>query len=109
MTLPSNKKFDFADAISSLYPTCQWSITDDNLENIWWHNENEFPLPTREELEIEVQRLQAEYEYNQYQRDRASAYPSIQDQLDILYHKGYDGWKDEISKVKENYPKPKGL
>ena len=106
MILPGNKKFNFADAIASLYPTCQWSIVDNDLENIWWDDQNELPPPTEEELQAEVERLQAEYEYNQYQRDRASEYPSIQDQLDTLYHQGYDGWKESINKVKEEYPKP---
>ena len=33
-------------------------------------------------------------------------YPKIEDQLDLLYHKGIDGWKEEIQKVKDKYPKP---
>ena len=33
-------------------------------------------------------------------------YPSIQDQLDALYHQGYDGWKSMIDEVKTRYPKP---
>lgn len=62
--------------------------------------------PTEEEVYAEVARLQALYEYNQYQRDRAEAYPSIEEQLDLLYHGGLDAWKAEINKVKEQYPKP---
>ena len=41
-----------------------------------------------------------------YAELRAAAYPSIVDQLDTIYHKGIDAWKDEISVVKNNYPKP---
>ncbi len=40
----------------------------------------------------------------QYQRDRAEAYPSIQDQLDDLYHNGIDGWKSTIKTTKDKYP-----
>jgi hypothetical protein len=57
----------------------------------------------------EVKRLEAQYEANQYQRDRASQYPSIQDQLDMQYHDLVDGtttWKDSIAKVKADNPKP---
>ena len=43
---------------------------------------------------------------NQYQVQRAAAYPSIADQLDTLYHQGYDGWKATITAVKEEFPKP---
>ncbi len=33
-------------------------------------------------IEAKMLELQAEYDANQYQRDRATAYPTIQDQLD---------------------------
>ena len=41
-----------------------------------------------------------------YQRDRAVAYPSIQDQLDKIYHSGIDEWKKDIKAVKDKFPKP---
>lgn len=41
----------------------------------------------------------------QYQRDRALDYPSIQDQLDDLYHNGIDGWKATIKTTKDKFPK----
>lgn len=43
---------------------------------------------------------------NQYKYDRSAAYPTIVDQLDKLYHEGYDGWKAAITAIKEQYPKP---
>ena len=49
--------------------------------------------------------LQTEYDNNQYQRDRASEYPSWQDQLDDIFHNGIDGWKTTIQAVKDKYPK----
>jgi hypothetical protein len=36
---------------------------------------------------------------------RKNEYPSIEDQLDDLYHNGYDGWKSSIMAVKDKYPK----
>jgi predicted lipoprotein len=57
-------------------------------------------------IKIEVARIQAEYDAKQYQRLRASAYPSITDQLDTIYHEGIDAWKAVITAVKEEYPKP---
>lgn len=41
-----------------------------------------------------------------YVQLRAAAYPSINDQLDVLYHGGYDAWKASIDAVKEQFPKP---
>jgi len=58
----------------------------------------------------ETQALQekAEYDANQYQRDRATAYPSIQEQLDMQYWDKVNGttnWEDAIAKVKLDNPK----
>ena len=43
---------------------------------------------------------------NAYKEQRASAYPSIADQLDKIYHEGIDAWKAQIAAVKQEYPKP---
>lgn len=42
----------------------------------------------------------------QYKELRAAAYPSIQDQLDTIFHDGLDAWKAEIQAVKDLHPKP---
>ena len=49
--------------------------------------------------------LKAEWEAAKYQRDRASEYPSIAEQLDKIYHSGVTGWKSTIKAVKDKYPK----
>jgi hypothetical protein len=41
-----------------------------------------------------------------YKDLRAKEYPSIADQLDYIYHKGVDAWKEDmIDPVKNKYPK----
>ena len=58
---------------------------------------------------VEIAAKEAELEadwYAQYKLDRADAYPSIQDQLDQIYHEGIDAWKETIAAVKAEYPKP---
>jgi hypothetical protein len=97
------------EALHSLRPGAQWSLNGNNYDGLIWFDGNELSIPTKEEVQSEVEILQAEYEHNQYQRDRASAYPSIQDQLDTLYHQGYDGWKAMVNEVKNKYPKPVGI
>jgi len=97
---------DIIHAVHSLRPGASWALNGDDYEGLIWFDENELPPPTEEEVQAEIERLQAEYNSNQYQRDRASAYPSIEDQLDTLYHQGYDGWKETIDEVKNKYPKP---
>ena len=36
---------------------------------------------------------------------RQNSYPSIQEQLDDIFHNGIDGWKETIQAVKDKYPK----
>jgi hypothetical protein len=97
---------DITHALKSLRPGAQWSLNGETYEGLIWSDENELPPPTEEELQAEMERIQVEFESNQYQRHRRKEYPSIQDQLDTLYHQGYDGWKAMIDVVKNKYPKP---
>ena len=50
--------------------------------------------------------LDAEYAALEYSRNRAAEYPSIEDQLDTIYHSGVAGWKTKIKAIKDKYPKP---
>ena len=93
-------------ALRSLCPNCQYVVVENSYDSIIWNSDNGMELPSYEEITLEINRLQAEYDSKQYQRDRKSVYPSIEDQLDLLYHQGYDGWKAEILEVKDQYPKP---
>jgi len=75
--------------------------------NIIWKDDAK-DLPTEAEIDAEIIRLQAEYDAQEYARDRALAYPSIGDQLDMQYHDLIDGtttWRDAIAKVKSDNPK----
>ena len=67
------------------------------------------PTFTEEQIQAEMTRIQGVYDNELYARNRVSAYPSIQDQLDMMYHDQVDGtttWKDAIAKVKADNPKP---
>ena len=90
------------EAILKLYPNVK-SVSDafgafDQNHNLVEVDENL--------VQEKVAELQAEYDAQQYQRDRAVAYPSIPDQLDTIYHQGLDAWKVEIKTIKDKYPKP---
>lgn len=49
--------------------------------------------------------VQAFIDSQVYKDLRRAEYPSIVDQLDTLYHGGYDAWKASIKAVKDKYPK----
>ena len=65
--------------------------------------------PTEEAIQEKLKELQADYDAIQYQRDRADAYPSIQEQLDMQYWDAVNGtkkWQEAVAKVKTDNPKP---
>jgi hypothetical protein len=57
-------------------------------------------------VEVDEAVVQAYIAANDYKEQRRTAYPSIADQLDTLYHGGYDAWKATIKQVKDEIPKP---
>ena len=90
------------DAIMSLRPKSEWSMSDDVIE---WMDTNQ-TQPTESEIQTELTRLQTEYDANEYQRKRKLEYPDIGDQLDALFHAGVfpDDMAAKIQAVKDKYP-----
>ena len=91
-----------AKAIQSIRPDAEWVLRGDELE--WLDTKQS--CPTDAEIQAEIARLETDYAAKEYQRQRAAEYPSIVDQLDLLYHGGYEAWKSAIQAVKDKYPKP---
>ena len=80
--------------------------TDIDTCKIQWLN-GTTPISVSD-IQAKMVEVQAEYDANQYQRDRATAYPTIQDQLDMQYWDNINGtttWEDAIAKVKADNPK----
>ena len=44
-------------------------------------------------------------ENNSYKSKRREEYPSVVDQLDLIYHSGINAWKAKIKETKDKYPK----
>ena len=72
------------EAILKINPNAVATVrgTDINTCEIEWHN-GTTPI-SKADIEAKMTELQAEYDANQYQRERV--YPSIGDQLDMLWH-----------------------
>ena len=97
-------------AILKINPNAKVTIHGNDLDQITWHD-GTTPI-SKADIEAKMVEVQAEYDANQYQRDRI--YPSIGDQLDMLWHtmdkdnelqhKFYDFYQT-IKKVKVAYPK----
>ena len=101
---------DIYRALLSLRPGAKWHLDGNDYSNIQWLELSKLlggqSQPTKEDVIVEIERLQAEYETKEYQRLRQAEYPSFADQFDILYHEGYDVWKEKINMIKTRYPKP---
>jgi hypothetical protein len=91
------------EAILSINPTAEASVSGNNIDTVQWHN-GTTPI-SKSDIEAKMAELKTAYDNNKYQRDRAAEYPSIKDQLDDIYHNGIDGWKTTIKAVKDKYPK----
>ena len=100
------------EAILKINPNAEVSVSGEDINTceITWHN-GTTPIPVAD-IEAKMVELQAEYDAKQYQRDRV--YPSIGDQLDMLWHtmdhntelqhQFYDFYQT-IKKVKVAHPK----
>ena len=64
--------------------------------------------PTEKQCTDGLAALQAAWdlENDSYKSKRRAEYPSIEDQLDTIYHSGVAGWKTKIKAIKDKYPKP---
>lgn len=98
------KKPEFTDAIVSLRPTSSFMLIEDKYSTLEW-NDTENTKPTESEINTKLAELTTQYEAKEYQHKRAAEYPSIEAQLDDIYHNGVDGWKATIKAVKDKYPK----
>ena len=97
-------------AIYKINPNAQYTVGENDINQITWHN-GTTPIP-KADIEAKMVEVQAEYDANQYQRDRV--YPSIGDQLDMLWHSidqnpalksQYFEFYEAIKAVKVKHPK----
>jgi len=59
-----------------------------------------------EQMILDKANYDFDYQNNGYKSARQAAYPSIEDQLDEIFHNGIDSWKAIIQQVKDDNPKP---
>ena len=98
------------EAILKINSNAKFTINANDINQITWLN-GTTPIP-KADIEAKMVEVQAEYDANQYQRDRV--YPSIGDQLDMLWHSidqnpalksEYFEFYEAIKAVKVKHPK----
>ena len=99
LTLPS-------DFVGNVYPELEFNDGVEIQAGVY----GVVPAPiTQAQFDTRMLAAKAAIDANQYQRDRAIAYPSLQDQADMQFHdlaNGTTTWQDAIQAVKDAYPKP---
>ena len=88
------------DAIRKAYPSI--ATLDDSFVNYGLDKDGN--KVTIEQSKVDAARV--ELSKLDYKFDRLNDYPSIADQLDLIYHSGIDAWKAKIKETKDKYPKP---
>lgn len=97
-------------ALHTIRPGAEWSVvysSDGGWELDWRDELHE--MPSDDEIEECLDELRTLHELSSYRSDRAAAYPSIPDQLDMQYWDSVNGtttWLDAIALVKAEHPKP---
>jgi hypothetical protein len=94
-------------AITRIDPKAQVTVSDNDFSEIVWHdgNPNNITLEQVQRAEVE---MQSEYDAQEYARNRATAYASTGDQLDMQYWDSVNDtttWKDHVASVKDQFPK----
>jgi len=86
-------------ALSWKYPNVGGISTVDGVITEW---PDSLPELTQELVDS----IEAEWEASEgHKEKRRAEYPSIEDQLDDLYHNGISGWSATIKTTKDKYPK----
>ena len=96
------------DAIKAINSNAEATVYGTNIDTctIEW-NDGTTPI-SKEDIKTKIAELQTAYDNNAYQRVRATAYPTWQEQMDLQYKDLLNGtttWKDAIAKVKSDNPK----
>ena len=93
-------------AILSINPNAEASVSGNDINTIQWHNGT--AVISKADIEAKMAELQTAYDNNAYQRVRATAYPTWQEQMDMQYKDLLNStttWKDAVAKVKSDNPK----
>ncbi len=114
-----NKSDIIRQAIREINPDAEFIIRGETpqtvtIDGVEWNNDTT-PIATAD-IEAKMVEVQAAYDAKEYARDRAPEYPTIGDQLDMLWHAIDTGdWTaakvkltsfyTELKAVKDKYPK----
>jgi len=95
---------NIVDAILALDSKAKVKIVSEDYSKITWFDDNPNKI-TVDQIKTKKAELDKVEESLAYQEKRRKEYPTIEDQLDDMYHNGFDKWKESIKAIKDKYPK----
>ena len=106
---------DIVQALMFIMPMAKYHFTGDTVPEGGWKYEDLvwddlfYPKPSKQQLEEAYALSVATYSSKDgdYRTTRKDHYPTVEEQLALIYDIGIDGWKQYIKNVKDNIPKPK--
>jgi hypothetical protein len=93
-------------AILAINPDAQVTLHGDDYDTIEW-NAGTAEI-SKADIDAKIVELESEWTAKEYARNRASAYDSIGNQLDMIYKDNLNGTtthKDSVEAVKTKWPK----
>jgi len=102
---------DITHVLSEKYKGMEWSLNSEPTteaefnEGFTIHKANGVAEPTWVKLQEQLAEMQAEYDSKQYQRDRKSEYPTIEECVHAILDGELDDLQIKRQAVKEKYPK----
>ena len=94
----------FQRAINSLSPNVGFTFRD-NVIDEWDLGDTGEPKPSQADIDAEIVKLQAEYDAQEYARNRASEYPSVQECVHAILDDQLDALQAKRAEIKTKYPK----
>lgn len=92
-------------ALMFILPQAKYHFNgEQTYDNLVW-DDLFFPKPTLEELQVAEKYALLSSEID-YRAERLKHYPTAEQQLQMIFDLGIDGWKTQIQNVKDNIPKP---
>ena len=100
-------------AIQLINPNADCSVEDDNIDKIRWYDGNPKNI-TKSQIKSKLPEVDSQIIIEEKREQRRNAYPSIGDQLDMLWHSidqnpklksEYFDFYETLKAVKVKYPK----
>ena len=98
------------DVIRKINPSAEVTVGENNIDQITWLN-GTTPIP-KADIEAKMTELQADYDSQEYARNRAAAYPSLQEFAEAYCEKEigadttkWDEYVVKYNKVRTDNPK----